>query len=131
MRADFTQAGFLSEVVKQGAASQPQTGVDSLALFDLNPADFPGVQFSEIGKGMQSFRNSARAIGHALMANTPGPGLAAAHHSVVRFLSPESVQTPSTSSTRLYNEFIKDRYGLKENQNFWTGPDGSLFLPLN
>lgn len=46
------------------------------------------------------------------------------------FMAPESSKTSDGAAVGSYDDFIRNRYGLKEGEKFWTGPDGSIFVPL-
>jgi hypothetical protein len=47
------------------------------------------------------------------------------------FMAPSSRKTSDNASARSYDDFIRQRYGIKEGVKFWEGPDGSIFVPLD
>lgn len=46
------------------------------------------------------------------------------------FMAPESSKSSDGAAPGSYDDYIRKRYGLKEGEKFWTGPDGSIFLPI-
>lgn len=47
------------------------------------------------------------------------------------FMAPKSSKTSDGAAAGSYDDYIRKRYGLKEDEKFWTGPDGSIFVPLS
>lgn len=47
------------------------------------------------------------------------------------FMSPASSRSSDQSSPASYDDYIRQRYRLKEDAKFWEGPDGSVFVPLD
>jgi hypothetical protein len=47
------------------------------------------------------------------------------------FMAPESSKIPDKAPAGSYDDHIRERYGMKEGEKFWTGPDGSVFVPIS
>jgi hypothetical protein len=46
------------------------------------------------------------------------------------FMARDSGKTPDIATADSYDNYIRQRYGLKPDEKFWAGPDGSIFVPV-
>lgn len=58
--------------------------------------------------------------------STPGVSASAASG----FMAPESSKTSDGAAAGSYDDYLRKKYGMKEGEKFWEGPDGSIFVPL-
>lgn len=47
------------------------------------------------------------------------------------FMAPASSKVSDKSTVKSYDDYIRRRYGMKEGEKFWMGPDGSIFVPID
>jgi hypothetical protein len=47
------------------------------------------------------------------------------------FMAPDSSKGSEKASVESYDRYIKERYGMNQDDKFWGGPDGSLFIPIS
>lgn len=46
------------------------------------------------------------------------------------FMAIGSCKKTDSATAESYNNYIRQRYGLKPGEKFWAGPDGSIFVPV-
>lgn len=133
--------GMTQEILSE--APMPQQSKDALAycaslvgaLIQGKEPVATGLTISGFVAGVslaKSFGNKGGANTRDLQKNTlnkskSNPGVSASAAS--GFMAPQSSKTPDRAAAAGYDNYIRERYGLKEGENFWTGPDGSTFLP--
>lgn len=110
--------------------------VDKIFGVTKNATVSTGLAISGFAAGaslVRSFGNNGRAKAIDSKKNvsneslsTPGVSASAASG----FMAPESSKTSDGAAAGSYDDYLRKKYGMKEGEKFWEGPDGSIFVPL-
>lgn len=85
---------------------------------------------ASLSKSIRARWHSKADEDHLLAKDSkPTPGVSAS--AVSGFLSPAASETKNKAAPASYDDFIRQRYGMKEGEKFWMGPDGSVFVPID